>query len=317
MKLLLSAAFASLTLAPAVAADLFGSAPPLTIPASQAPTAVEVGSNWYLRGEIGVGFDDLPTVSLAGSALPALPSLPAAFSQTGSNGATFDGGLGVGYRFNDYLRFDATWDYRFGPGKTLSGVVVCPYAPLTAVNNAATGLPVGFLYNPANACYGSMSLKQYNDTLLANAYVDLGTYYGFTPYVGAGLGMNIDWTRGSLNFYQTSNAQPYAANLTNPNPLVVPSVWVGPTGQALAPQPNIAFAPQIWNRSFSSTTYRAAWALMAGVGFQLSPSATLDVGYRYLNAGETTMVLNPLLGLKVKQNNVSQQILVGIRYALQ
>ncbi len=316
MRLVLSAAFASLALAPAVAADLFGSAP-LSIPASQAPTAVEIGSNWYLRGDVGVGFDDLPTVSLGGGYLPAVASVPAAFSQTGSNSATFDGGLGVGYRFNNYLRLDATWDYRFGPGKTLSGVVVCPYAPLTPVNNATTGLPAGFLYKPSDACYGSMPLKQYNDTFLANAYIDLGTYSGFTPYVGAGLGMNINSMQGSLNFYQASNAQPYAANLTNPYPLVVPSVWVGPTGQSLVPQPNIAFSQQIWNRSFSSTTYRAAWALMAGVGFQLSPSATLDVNYRYLNSGEVTTVLNPLLGLKVKQNNVSQQIRVGIRYMLQ
>ena len=65
MRLVLSAAFLSLTLAPAVAADLFGSAPPMTIPASLAPTSVEVGSNWYLRGDVGVGFDDAPSVTLA------------------------------------------------------------------------------------------------------------------------------------------------------------------------------------------------------------------------------------------------------------
>ena len=57
-----------------------------------------------------------------------------------------------------------------------------------------------------------------------------------------------------------------------------------------------------------------AWALMAGVGIQLSPSATLDIGYRYLDAGTTSVPITPQLGASVKQPNVSQDIRIGIRY---
>ncbi len=35
---------------------------------------------------------------------------------------------------------------------------------------------------------------------------------------------------------------------------------------------------------------------MAGVGIQMSPSATLDIGYRYLNAGATTRSITSQTG---------------------
>jgi hypothetical protein len=65
MKPFLSIAFVGLTLAAgeARAADL-GSAP-LTIPASQGATAVEIGTNWYVRGDIGVTFDDMSNAKSA------------------------------------------------------------------------------------------------------------------------------------------------------------------------------------------------------------------------------------------------------------
>ena len=97
----------------------------------------------------------------------------------------------------------------------------------------------------------------------------------------------------------------------------MPNVWVDPYGVAIAPQPNIPFAPQTWSRSISSTAYTFAWALSGGIGFQLNPSTTLDIGYRYLNAGEVTRLVNPQTGMTIKQNNTSQQIFFGIRYALQ
>jgi hypothetical protein len=57
--------------------------------------------------------------------------------------------------------------------------------------------------------------------------------------------------------------------------------------------------------------------IRARLGFQLNPSTTLDVGYRYLNAGQTTKLINPQTGLTLRQNNFSRQLLVGIRYVLQ
>ncbi len=319
MKLLFSLAFAGLTIGagPAVAADLFGSAPPLTFPATQGPTAVEVGSNWYVRGDLGVTFDDAPTISLSSISTPppgnALAPLPV-FAGSNASSVDFTGGVGFGYRLNDYLRFDATWDYRGGPGTSRQTTVVCPYA-LSGETSQTTGLLLGYLYNTSNTCNGATNIHQYNNTFLANGYVDIGTYYGFTPYVGGGLGFNMNVMSGSLNYYQTANGQVYAADLTPTG--AYPQIWLNPYGAPITPQPNIAFAPQNWTRSIKATTYTAAWALSAGVGFQLNPSTTLDIGYRYLNSGAITTLVNPQTGMSVRQNNASQQLLLGVRYVLQ
>jgi opacity protein-like surface antigen len=320
MKVLLSLACAGLTLAaaPACSADLFGTSPPLSYPATQAPTAVEVGSNWYLRGDLGVSFNDAPTIAVYGVSAAPPPGyygapLPA-YAGGNMNSTDFTGGVGFGYRFNNYLRFDATWDYRTGPGGTREKTVVCPYA-LSGETQQVTGLLLGYLYNTSNTCDGVANIRQYNNTFLANGYVDLGSYAGFTPYLGGGLGFNMNVMSGSLNYYETANGQAYAADLTPTG--AYPQIWVSPYGQPISPQPNIAFAPQNWNRSINATNYTFAWALSAGVGFQLNPSATLDIGYRYLNSGAIDKLVNPETGMTVRQNNTSQQILVGIRYVLQ
>jgi opacity protein-like surface antigen len=320
MKVLTFLACAGLTVAawPASAADLFGIAPPLSMPATQGPTVFEAGSNWYLRGELGVSFDDAPTLSLSSISAPwpsgYATTLPLVASDQDSHATDFTGGAGLGYRFNDYLRLDATWDYRTAAGGTRQTTVICP-SGLTSVNDPTTLLPAGYLYKTSETCDGVTEFKQYNNAFLANGYVDLGTYSGFTPYVGGGLGFNMNVMSGSVNYYQ-SNGQFYTADLSQTIP-GVPKVWVDPNAQALVPQPNIPFTQQMWSRSFSATTYTLAWSLAAGFGFQINPSTTLDIGYRYLNSGEISKVINPQTGITIKQTNASQQLLVGIRYVLQ
>jgi opacity protein-like surface antigen len=317
MKILISLAFAGLAAAalPASAADLLGTSPPLTMPASQAPTAFELGTNWYVRGDLGISFDRAPSVSFSSIALPALGTVGAPFTTGGANWTTtnFTGGAGFGYRWNDWLRFDATWDYRTGPGGSRQATVVCPYG-LTRVSSPA-GVPLGFLYDTANTCNGLASLHQYDNAFLGNAYFDLGTYYGFTPYVGGGLGLNMNTLSGSASFNETANGLPYAANLTPVG--AFPPVWVNALGQELSPQPGVAFGPQFWNRSIRTTTWSMAWALAAGVGFKLTPSATLDIGYRYLNSGAVNTLINPQTGLTIRQTNASHQLRVGVLYYLQ
>jgi opacity protein-like surface antigen len=319
MKVLKFLACAGLTAAawPCSAADLLGTAPPLSMPASQGPTTFEVGSNWYIRGDLGISFDEAPTISLSGVSTPP-PGLAGASytTSTGTGWSTtnFTGGVGAGYRFNDYLRFDATWDYLNGPNGTRQTTVICPNG-LTPFPK--TGAPLGYLYNTSNTCNATTNVRQYDNAFLANAYVDIGTYGGFTPYVGGGVGFNMNVTSGSLNTYQTANGLPYGANLSPAAGATVPQVWVDTNGNPIAPQPNIAFTAQNWSRSLNTTTYTFAWALSAGFGYQLNPSTTIDIGYRYLNSGEITRLVNPQTGLTMKQNNASQQLRVGIRYVLQ
>ncbi|MEZ5818274.1 MAG: outer membrane beta-barrel protein [Hyphomicrobiaceae bacterium] len=61
-----------------------------------------------------------------------------------------------------------------------------------------------------------------------------------------------------------------------------------------------------------------AWSLMAGVGYQMSSNAILDVGYRYINMGlaqsnqgDTAQFLNPKL---VVDDLSAHELRIGLRY---
>ena len=190
---------------------------------------------------------DTPTVSVLPVSIPPL-SDPAVFPPGFGGSSTvvdFTGGVGVGYRINDYLRLDATWDYHNGPARDRSGSVICPYG-LTAVVNRSPAAR-GYLYDTTQTCDGFSSSKQHDNTFLGNAYVDLGTYSGFTPYVGGGLGLNINSLTQNLNFDETANGLPYVADLTPTGIAPVPAVWVNRLGLPIVPQPpiNLSYAADL------------------------------------------------------------------------
>jgi opacity protein-like surface antigen len=311
---LASVALASLALAstPTFAADLFGAAPPpMSFPASQSPTA-EVGSNWYLRGDIGLDLDQAPSFSMAAISMPTGAGFLPYSSNVGSSRShdDFSADIGLGYRYNNWLRFEGTYEYRTAAaGKNLNSAL-CPTA-LTPVGVS------GYLYDTTgtntSVCTGALDLTRRDSTALAAAYVDLGNYWGVTPYVGAGLGLNADQVSGNVSY--TTGGAAYSANLTAPTTVGSPTQqWVTSGGAAINPQPNIAFTNQNWNRSISVTHYSMAFALMTGIGIQISPSATLDIGYRYLNAGTSNISITPQTGAALKLPNVSQDFRIGIRY---
>lgn len=87
-----------------------------------------------------------------------------------------------------------------------------------------------------------------SSVVLANGYVDFGHWHGFTPYIGAGVG-------GAFN---------QVASLTD----VGAGTFAGGIG---------------WAPTKSSTAL--AWALMAGVSFDVTHNLKLDISYRYLDMG--------------------------------
>ena len=318
MKSIAAAALAGIAMAstPSLAADLFGTAPPpMSFPAENGP-AVEVGSNWYLRGDIGLSLDPAATFSLASVSTPGpgVGILPFTSSVgSSSDREDFAADIGVGYRFNNWLRFEGTYEYRTGPAGSNANSVICPTTLVASPAGSPT--PTGYLYDTTSTCTGSLSLRQRNSTALASAYLDLGNYWGVTPYVGAGGGLNANMIDGNVAYAVDATGTPYSANLSAPSGAgTTPKVWVDSIGTPLPTQPNIGFTNQVWNHSIKTTKYSMAWALMAGVGIQLSPSATLDIGYRYLNAGTTSIPITTQTGATVRQPNVSQDIRVGIRY---
>lgn len=162
-----------LPLAPAIAADYD---PPIY--ADQAPdyVPVEVGSGWYLRGDVSY----LAQKSFKND---DFAFTPASFDEKED---PIFASIGFGYHFNDYLRADLNLGYlpgnKIGIGYDDSGSTIA--------------------YTQASA-----DLKNYAYSLMLNGYVDLGTYVGITPYLGGGVGI-VQSTRKLSASYFTNNGDP-------------------------------------------------------------------------------------------------------------
>lgn len=197
---------------------------------------VEIGSGWYLRGDLGYSFKTRGAATNY-SVFTAGP--PAAYLGNTFNSSSIEsdwsGSVGVGYSFTDYLRADLTLDYSEGRfSGTTSSLLPC------------AGLATGQC-----ASVDTQAVSQLG--FMANAYVDLGTYAGFTPYLGAGGGMTrVRW--GTLNNDATCVS-------------VVGNVCGA--GAALdATHPG-------------QDSWRFTYALMAGMSYDISSNLKFDLGYRY------------------------------------
>lgn len=252
----------------AAAADLRG---PLPVGLPPAPIAAPIAeaSGWYLRGDIGVG--------VLNSSKP--------YYSDNAPGFTFHdpefapqvfGGVGVGYQFNSWLRFDVTGEYRFSAGSR--GFT---FHDTYRLDDGAT------TFAGTNKVTGKFTAAVF----LANAYLDLGTWHGFTPFIGAGVG----WASKTLDSVKDNS---YATAVTNATGVITNNSFV------------------IGNAG-SKTTSSFAWALMAGVGVDVSQNMKLEVGYRYLNLGKIETGVFACNGcaytMKVKDAD-SHEMKVGLRY---
>ncbi|WP_316863212.1 outer membrane beta-barrel protein [uncultured Cohaesibacter sp.] len=120
---------------------------------------VEIGSGWYLRGDLGAAAYS----GGHGSWLPVASADPEFYNEHIENGLV--AGAGIGYYFNEKLRGDLTVDYH-GKAKLTGN------APCTELN-----------------CSTIETLNFSAWTLMLNGYYDIGTWNSMTPYIGAGAGM--------------------------------------------------------------------------------------------------------------------------------
>ena len=319
---------ACLTTTPLFAADLFDSAPPpMDAPVGQ----TELGSNWYIRGDIGYGQIDEATVVPSAGLFPTVGNAPIGDAGTpvlvtrGNNQTTmtptFD--IGFGYRVNDWFRVDADWQFTNGPGFGTTQTVYCPEVAnavsnynTQTVNGVSTvvAVPTGYAYD-FTKCDGNLHVNQYNNTALVMGYIDLGHWGLFTPYIGVGGGVNADTMTGSLTFNQQDTGANYTGAQVNGT---APANWVvqtgtqngypyyttlpGATPSSGTRQP---IGPANWSRTINTTKYTFAGELAAGLGIKISQSATLDLAYKIMS-----------LDLSGGMRNTLQSVNLGVRYDL-
>lgn len=223
------------------------------------PVPLAVGG-WYLRGAIGMSNQQLSNLDYQYFNEPGYVT---DWMNDGdfSSAPTFS--LGAGYKFNDWFRADLTGQYR---GK----------ADFSA-SQRVTDLGDDSVYSDDYTARKSEWL------FLANAYVDLGTYKGITPYVGAGIGTSRNTISGFRDVNNERDAGGYAD---------------------------------------SGSQWNFAWALHAGLGFQITENLILDLGYSYVDLGnattDTAYNTNPAYsrpndGFKFK-DITSHDVNFGLRY---
>jgi len=216
---------------------------------------------WYLRGYIGQSNQFVNSISH--------PSFATAAQFTFLDKGGFDSapfyGAGVGYQWTSWLRTDVTGEYR---GKA-------SFHALDRYFNA------GYFTNDYTASKSEW-------VALVNAYIDLGTWWSITPYVGAGVGVAFN----TIEHFRDTN------------------VIAGGGG---------------WADTGRQTSL--AWALHAGAAYRVTSNLALDLSYRYLNVGNarsgtlvnldpTVFSGNPLAPVTF-HNIQSHDLMLGLRWMLQ
>src|SRR3954468_3089053 len=222
VKFLIAPGAPTLMSSAAFAADMAIAPPPAYAP----PPVVEDFGGWYLRGDIG----------FSNQRVERLTNVLDANNTTSSQNLSFNSagifGLGAGYRFNNWFRADVTGEYR--ANSQFLGKDTITYA-------------------------GGFGTDVYHATksewvVLGNAYVDLGTWWCMTPFIGAGIG----GARVSINNFTDSGL----------------AIQGGPV------LPSLAFGD-------NASKWNFAWALHPGVAYKVPPNFTVELAYRYLDMGDS------------------------------
>jgi opacity protein-like surface antigen len=238
VRLLISAVATSILTTSAFAADMAVLPPPPPPPYQPppmvyAPPPVVVPQplgGWYLRGDVGVGvqtfssFDHTQTNSTF-----VWPASWAIEQQDLGDTSIFGGG--VGYEFNNWFRADVTAEYR----------TKAMFKTIGSYTNFCAG---------GGTCFDVTQGNLSSTVFMANAYVDLGTWWCLTPYVGAGIG-------GAYN--RTTGVQDMGLNSD------------GTTG---------------FGYTYGDTSqWSLAWNAQAGLTYNVTNNFKVDLNVRYLHLG--------------------------------
>ena len=172
---------------------------------------------------------------------------------------------------------------------------------------------MGYLYDPNETCTPYVTAHLNRTTPMFNAYIDLGNWWGFTPYVGAGIGVSYLQSSSAVTYNSTANGLPWAPNLGRA--LWVPLQWITAIWRLLSTPPRaLQFAQINPNQYAKKTTWKFSWNIMAGVSYDVTQNFKIDVHYRLLDAGSYTSLPSMLtLAPGVTKELVSQEVRLGVR----
>jgi opacity protein-like surface antigen len=240
-----------------LAADLPPPLPPM--PQYIPPAPIVDTGGWYLRGDVGVGMTRAGRLQYLPN--PANPVTDFAIEHSAFGDTAF-AGFGVGYSWNNWFRFDVTAEYR-------------NKASFNAWGSYTIGCPGGICLDVYQGF-----MKSY--VVLANAYLDLGTWWCLTPFIGVGFGGAGNTITGFSDFGPQTGGRGFAAD---------------------------------------RATWNLAWAGHAGLAYTVTNSFKVEFAYRYLSLGTASAAINCIGGCNADsyrfKNINSQDFKIGLRWALQ
>jgi opacity protein-like surface antigen len=198
----------------------------------------EFASGWYLRGDVGYRINRLDSVENASALAPVIAD---------DLDNSWLVGLGAGYKWQ-WFRADLTLDY--GTKANYTGDTADMDADFTAKIDGVTGL--------------------------LNVYGDLGTWFGLTPYIGAGVGMS---------YLRASQFEQH---------------FVLPPSEAVATRGKTNFA----------------WAWMAGLSYRVTSNYHIDLGYRHINLGDALTDTDDFGNQLTFKKLSSDEFRIGFRYLI-
>lgn len=273
----------------------------------------ELGSGWYLRGELGANLNGRHNVFSTGT--PANGNIYTDENFTDG----FNYSVGVGKQLNDFIRLELNAGRVAGSDYSTS-------QRMYEVGTAPAGTDAGLIVNPtdANPCNGigefidaagntyfaddfiencvRTDAVEYDVVnMMANAYVDLPKVMGIQPFVGAGVGLGrISWREevGRVD------CTPQSADV-----------------RAEACQSYIPGQAAGINQPYSEpgvitdgVQYNLAYQLAVGFAVDVTDNMKVDAIYRYTNYGGEGMKGS---GSELAaQGYDTHQVNVGLRYTL-
>ena len=251
---------------------------------------VELGTGWYLRGDVGYVNINSPTQGIAPTVDGQHTSAnnAALYGNSNANQGIMGATLGVGYQFNPMFRMDMTYDWRQQLNYERKTYHSC------LIDQSVSG--VVMLTNNGD-CYSDDKVKTNSWTGLLNAYVDLGTWYGLTPYIGGGAGVSHIQTAATQNwFWADGTAYGIGNNIYQ-------SYSRDNAGLYHYGYPANAGPQQVRNNF--------AFALMLGAAYDIAPHVKLDIGYRFMYLGQVSTLDG--YGNTVRRNVETQEVRAGLR----
>lgn len=306
-------ATALLPMTPALAADYD---PPIVYDQADEYVPVEVGSGWYLRGDIGYVANKSyknRELAISGAFAQFAPFTPTDLYAVSEKETPIFGSAGFGFHFNDYLRAELNLGMlprdRFGASDMFAGGCAGTETSTTTFYDG-DGNPIDppvVVSGPSSRdCFATMGASNTSWTGTANGFIDLGTVAGITPYVGAGAG--LVYTRNQLD----ATAICEADETTTADGVTSTTTTFLCDGQTDASDPDVEYV----GAHYTNRDYSFLYSLSAGLAYQMTKNTSLDLGYQYVSAPQMQYLKLGAAGPEVAEGMDYHQVKLGLRYDL-